>query len=102
MRCSRLTLEVEPDPASPDHRYTKAGGPAFRAQGQKMWRCSCGSDMHFLCSLPAGLEFPREAGSPSQASGREDSYFLFRGCAILMFACAMPCKPRAVIAIRQG
>ena len=107
VRYSRLLLEPEPEPdpgshAALNYRNIKVGGSPFWLRAPKLWRCSCGSDMRFFCSIPANLPFPREEGSANQTNGRRDSYFLFPGFSTCIFACAMRCKPRAVVAVRQN
>jgi len=107
LRYSKLTFEPEPEPdadsqAAVDYRSLKIGGAPFWTRPPALWRCSCGSDMVFLCSVPAGFHFPREDGSPPQPLGTRDSYVLFGGHATWFFACAMRCKPRSVVAIRQN
>jgi hypothetical protein len=104
---SKLVLECEPEPdarsaAAMNFRDIKIGGSPFWIQQPRLWRCSCGSDMEFLCSLPGNLEYPRTAGSPRQTNGRQDSHFLFLGLFTYVFACRARCDPRAVVAVRQN
>jgi hypothetical protein len=107
LRYSRLILEPEPEPAprtpaALNYPSIKIGGSPFWLHAPGLWRCSCGSDMRFLCSIPPNFPFPREAGSPDQTNGHQDCYFLFLGLSTYIFACAMRCKPSAVVAIRQN
>jgi hypothetical protein len=104
---ARLLFEREPEPdarstAAMNFRSIKVGGSPFWVQKPKLWRCSCGSDMEFLCSIPGNLQFPRAEGSPRQTNGRQDSHFLFLGLATYVFACRSRCSPRAVVAVRQN
>jgi hypothetical protein len=107
IRYSRLSPVREPEPDSLSHaamnfRHVKIGGSPFWVQQPKLWRCSCGSDMQFLCSMPGDLHYPRAEDSPCQSNGRRDSYFLFLGLATYVFACLARCNPRAVVAVRQN
>ena len=104
---SRLVAqpEVEPAPRSVEalnYKNMKIGGLPFWIQKPKLWNCSCGSAMAFLCSVPGDLPFPRTNGSPRQPNGRADSYFLFLGLSTYVFACRARCHPRAVVAVRQN
>jgi hypothetical protein len=103
VRYSPLAFEPERDSlGAPNHRSVKIGGSPFWVPAPNMSRCCCGADMRLVCSLPANLQFPREAAGPGQTNGRQDSYFLFTGLSTFIFACAMQCKPPAVVAIRQN
>jgi hypothetical protein len=96
--------EAEPDPrslAAMNFHDIKIGGSPFWIQQPKVWRCSCGSEMEFLCSVPGDLKFPRTQDSPRQSSGRADSHFLFLGLFAYVFACRARCNPRAVVVVRQ-
>jgi hypothetical protein len=104
VRYSRLIFETESVVSAPpcrDSQIFRIGGSAFSNGTPGPWRCCCGSDMDFLCSVPGNLKFPRAGRSPSRRSGPRDPYFLFRGQPAWLFACTMRCKPRAVIAVRQ-
>jgi hypothetical protein len=103
---SKLLLVREPEPdtrslAAMNFRQLKIGGSPFWIQQPKLWRCSCGSDMQFLCSMPGNLEFPRSENSPRQTNGRADSHFLFLGLFAYVFACRARCNPRAAVVVRQ-
>ena len=104
--CSKLLLAREPEPdtrslAAMNFRHIKIGGSPFWIQQPRVWRCSCGAEMQFLCSLPGDLQFPRTEDSPRQTSGRADSHFLFLGLFAYLFACKARCDPRAVVVVRQ-
>jgi len=104
---SRLVFTPEPEPAENsreglNYRNIKIGGSPFWIQQPKIWNCSCGSEMEFVCSLPENLQYPRIEGSPKQPNGWAGSYFLFLGLSTYIFACKDRCDPRAVVAVRQN
>lgn len=104
---SRLVIEPEPEPPSKsvaalNYRHIKIGGSPFWVQKPKIWSCSCGAPMAFVCSLPENLEYPRVEGSPKQPNGRANTYFLFLGLFTYIFACQARCDPRGVVAVRQN
>ena len=104
---SRLLMEPEPQPAPKsvaglNYPHIKIGGAPFWVQRPKIWSCSCGAPMEFVCSSPENLQFPRVAGSPKQPNGRTDTYFLFLGLFTYIFVCTAGCDPRAVVAVRQN
>lgn len=88
---SKLIFNSETEPGSP-----------FWVQNAKLWNCSCGANMEFICSMPSNLQYPRAADSPRQPNGRENSHFLFLGLSTYVFACRARCHPRAVVAVRQN
>jgi len=97
--------EAEPDPnsvAALNYKNIKIGGSPFWVQDPKLWNCSCGSAMEFLCSMPPNLQYPRVEGSPKQPNGYANSYFLFLALSTYVFACTARCHPRAVVAVRQN
>jgi hypothetical protein len=100
-----FTQEPEPDPQSGEalnFESIKMGGSPFWVQAPRIWSCSCGSEMEFVCSMPENLLYPKAAGAPRQTNGRQDSYFLFLGLSTYIFACKARCNPRAVVAVRQN
>ena len=104
---SRLVIEPEPEPPSKsvaalNYPHIKIGGSPFWVQKPKIWNCSCGAPMAFVCSLPENLQYPRVEGSPKQPNGRADTYFLFLGLFTYIFACQARCDPRGVVAVRQN
>jgi hypothetical protein len=104
---SRLLMTPEREPQARslealNFKHMKVGGFPFWIQQPKRWRCSCGTAMEFVCSVPGDLQYPRVAGSPRQPNGRADSYFLFLGLSTYLFACRARCHPRAVVAVRQN
>jgi hypothetical protein len=104
---SRLVLEQEREPAIRSHAALnfaaiKIGGAPFWIHAPKLWRCSCGSEMDFVCSVPANLTFPKEESCPRQTNGPQGSYHLFLGLSTYFFACRAHCDPRAVVAVRQN
>jgi hypothetical protein len=105
---SRLdfTAEREPKRGSVDalnYKSIKIGGSPFWVQKPKLWGCSCGAEMAFLCSIPGNLRFPRAEGSPRQPNVYSDGHhFLFLGLSTYIFACKAHCHPRAVVAVRQN
>ena len=104
---SRLVIKPEPEPpgksvAALNYPHIKIGGSPFWVQKPKIWSCSCGAPMTFVCSLPENLQYPRVKGSPKQPNGRTDTYFLFLGLFTYIFACQARCDPRAVVAVRQN
>ena len=57
MHYSRLVIEPEPEPpnksvAALNYPHIKIGGSPFWVQKPKIWNCSCGAPMAFVCSLP--------------------------------------------------
>ena len=105
---SRLTFAAEPEPKcrsveALNFKNIKIGGAPFWIQKPKIWNCSCGSEMEFICSMPSNLRYPRAEGSPRQPNVYSEGYHrLFLGLAAYVFACRARCDPRAVVAIRQN
>jgi hypothetical protein len=104
---SKLNFAAEPEPEPMSRgglgfQDIKIGGRPFWHQKPKLWACSCGSPMAFVCSTPSNLLFPRAEGGPRQTNGREAAHFLFLGLASYVFACEAQCDPRAVVAVRQN
>jgi len=57
-------LVIEPDPERPsksvaalNYPHIKIGGSRFWVQKPKIWSCSCGAPMAFVCSLPENLQY---------------------------------------------
>jgi hypothetical protein len=104
---SRLAFSPEPEPGENsrealNYRNIKIGGSPFWIQEPKIWNCSCGSEMEFVCSVPENLQYPRIEGSPKQPNGWASCYFLFLGLSTYIFACKRRCHPKAVVAVRQN
>jgi hypothetical protein len=104
---ARLLFAEEQEPGSRSlealtYKNIKVGGTPFWVQKSKIWKCSCGSEMDFICSLPENLLFPKTPESPREPNGRQDSHFLFLGLFAYLFACRARCNPRAVVAVRQN
>ncbi|MGD0190020.1 MAG: hypothetical protein ABSD74_04690 [Rhizomicrobium sp.] len=104
---AKLVLEREREPAIRSHAALnfadiKIGGSPFWVHSPKLWRCSCGSEMDFVCSVPANLRFPKDEVCPCQTNGPHGSYHLFLGLSTYVFACRAHCDPRAVVAVRQN
>lgn len=105
---SQLTFAAEPEPKprsieALNYKQIKIGGSPFWIQRPKLWHCSCGAEMAFLCSVPEDLNYPRTAGSPRQPNVYSEGYHrLFLGLSTYIFACKAHCNPRAVVAVRQN
>jgi hypothetical protein len=73
---SKLIFEAESEPAprsvaALNYKHIKIGGSPFWVQKPKIWNCSCGADMDFVCSMPGNLQYPKAEGSPRQPNGRQ-------------------------------
>jgi hypothetical protein len=104
---SKLFADSESEPPARsiealNYQNIKIGGSPFWVQKPKLWNCSCGASMEFVCSMPSNLQYPRTADSPRQPNGRANSHFLFLGLSTYVFACRARCHPRAVVAVRQN
>ena len=105
---SRLDFASEPEPKprsveALNYRHIKIGGSPFWVQRPKLWQCSCGGEMAFVCSMPENLRLPRATGSPRQPNVYSDGFHhLFLGLSTYIFACKAHCHPRAVVAVRQN
>jgi len=105
---SKLIFEAEAEPKARsvealNYKHIKIGGSPYWVQKPKIWNCSCGAEMDFLCSMPENLKYPRAEGSPRQPDVYSDGHhFLFLGLSTYVFACRARCHPRAVVAVRQN
>ena len=104
---SKLIVNSENEPPARsvealNYKNIKIGGSPFWVQKAKLWSCSCGANMEFVCSMPSNLQYPRTADSPRQPNGRVNSHFLFLGLSTYVFACRARCHSRAVAAVRQN
>jgi len=105
---SRLDFTAEPEPKprsieALNYKNIKVSGSPFWVQKAKVWACSCGAEMEFLCSMPENLHYPRAEGSPRQPNVYSDGFHhLFLGLSTYVFACKARCHPRAVVAVRQN
>jgi hypothetical protein len=105
---SQLVVASEDDQkprsvAALNYENIKIGGSPFWVQKPKLWNCSCGAEMDFLCSMPGNLKYPRAKGSPRQPNVYSDGHhFLFLGLSTYVFACRARCHSRAIVAARQN
>lgn len=88
---------------------TERGTAGFKLGGVPNWeqeaqapRCSCSSDMVFFCQVPARFPFPKRKNTPVQPDAvSPDTYSLFNGKSVYLFACTDQCTPYSVYAITQ-
>ena len=81
----------------------KVGGMPSWAQDPEYYRCTCGSDMAFICQLPDGFPFPKRPQAPSQPNSFSNSgYCLFLGNEVYLFGCKSQCEPAAIWAVVQN
>jgi hypothetical protein len=80
-----------------NHWSLSVGGEPLWLQDPEQFACACGSDMHFVCQLSDGFQFPKLSEAPEQPdSSSADDYVLFLGNEVYVFACPNQCNPRAV------
>jgi hypothetical protein len=73
------------------------GGEPDWIQDPEQFTCSCGAEMHFICQLNDGHEFPKLPSAPEQPdSSSANDYVLFLGNEVYVFACVNQCNPNAV------
>lgn len=81
----------------------KVGGVPFWIQEPEVYNCFCGAQMKFVCQIPEDFGFDKSPEAESHPdSFSADSYYLFLGNEVYIFACADQCNPLAVIAVAQN
>lgn len=86
---------------------TERGSDGFKLGGVPWWFgkaehpvCSCRADMVFLCQIPVRYRFKKSKNAPVQPDPvSADSYVLFSGKQIFLFACKDQCTSYSVYAI---
>jgi hypothetical protein len=90
-------------PFVPGSHGFKVGGVPSWAQDPEDYRCTCGSEMAFICQVPLNFGFRKAEQAECQPdSFSPEEYSLFLGNEVYIFGCTSQCDPLSVWATIQN